>query len=643
MRFQIKYANALPIIYDRDPSWKELAIYFAENGYDPLYVYKNGYISYVVTFQDFSMKAINTSLNRGFIKAYSENIQDTDIEKAFLEDLDAERIIYLKDGKVICEVNALIELSLQNSIAKNLMALRYVRIFHDELSAYIEHFSSILVLSEYDVFDYLQTQFSEKHMVYAGSIEQALSIVKEQNIDICFDFLFNKKFRKILVPEIKNVVDFCKVITPIALRKLIDLADKRDVSLLFYKLPRFQDLSCLHEREEDNFQNRKTIGQLISDNTYLDLFIREDNEREYLRNKEYHSSQRLDNGYCFVMDEVTSNGLNVHNGIRNNGYNECEGSIVNFYGPCTAYGFLVEDQLTVPGIIRRYAMEEGKSIQTHNRAGIHGDNELNSIMEALMVPVATGDMHVFLDVLEDLPYDSYPKITLVKDWFNTEKTIEEVQFLDFPGHCNTDANKIMAHHIFEELLNRYQCEEGETTIRKPLLTDTLDPLENISITHASFVKQRRMLNKYNIDKDRIGTIAALVITGKEDLLFGKELVNDCLLQCDFLYVFFINTNVKRIDENKKLYDYICLLSQKKTQVIMLEYFFFVDRYCAAEGDRCECMEQALFTQRAFFKLINDELRVNTYFYRAGRNVNNYNEFLQLACYDLDCNLRIIEV
>lgn len=55
------------------------------------------------------------------------------------------------------------------------------------------------------------------------------------------------------------------------------------------------------------------------------------------------------------------------------------------------------------------------------------------------------------------------------------------------------------------------------------------------------------------------------------------------------------------------------------------------------------MEQALFTQRAFFKLINDELRVNTYFYRAGRNVNNYNEFLQLACYDLDCNLRIIEV
>lgn len=76
-------------------------------------------------------------------------------------------------------------------------------------------------------------------------------------------------------------------------------------------------------------------------------------------------------------------------------------------------------------------IEAGKSIRTHNRAGIHGDNELNSIMEALMVPVTNGDMHVFLDVLEDLPYDSYPQITFVKDWFNTEKTIGEVQFLDF--------------------------------------------------------------------------------------------------------------------------------------------------------------------------------------------------------------------
>lgn len=643
MRYQIKYTDSLPTIYDKDPSWEELAIHFAENGYDPLYVYKNGNISYVVTFQDFSMRTINTNLNRGFIKTYSDNIQNSDIEKAFLENLDAERISYIKDGKVVCEVNALIELSLQNSIAKNLMALRYVKIFYSELSAYLEQFGSILILAEYDVFTYLQTLFAEKNMVHAGSIEQALWIVKEQHIDICFDFMLNKKFRMVLVPEINNVVDLCKVITPAALRKIIDLAGKRDVSLLFYKLPRFQDLSCLHEREEDNFQNQKTIGQLISDNTYLNLFTREEDQKEYLLNKEFHASQRLDNGYCFVMDEVTSHSLNVHNGIRNNGYNDCEGCIANFYGPCTAYGFLVEDQLTVPGIIRRYAMEEGKSIQTHNRAGIHGDNELNSIMEALMVPVTNGDMHVFLDVLEDLPYDCYPQITFVKDWFNEEKTIEEVQFLDFPGHCNTDANKIMAQHIFEDLLNRHQCEEGEIATRKPLLADSFDPLENISITHASFVKQRRVLDKYSIDKDRNGTIAVLVITGKEEMRLGKKLVNDCLLQCDFLYVLFVNANVKSIDENKKLYEYVCSLDFGKVKGIPLEYFFYVNRYCATKDSRYECMEQALFTQRAFFKLINDELCANTYFYHDGISDDYYNDILKLASTEQDCNLRIIKV
>ena len=68
MRFQIRYADSLSIIYDKDPSWKDLAVHFAENGYDPLYVYKNGFISYVVTFQDFSMKKINTDLKRAFIK-----------------------------------------------------------------------------------------------------------------------------------------------------------------------------------------------------------------------------------------------------------------------------------------------------------------------------------------------------------------------------------------------------------------------------------------------------------------------------------------------------------------------------------------------------------------------------------------------
>ena len=641
MRYQIKYEDAVSIIYDKDPSWEELAIHFATYGYDPLYVYKNEKISYVITFQDFSMRKINTSLNRQFIKEYTDNIQALDIEKAFLEDLDVERIIYLRDEKVVCEANALIELALQNSIAKNLMALRYVKIFYKELSEYLGKYDSILILSEYEVYSYLKTIFDDKNMLHAGSAEQAIAILKEQPIDICFDFLLTKKFRMVLAPEIKNVVDLCKVLTPAALCKLIDLAEKRGISLFFYKLPRFQELSCLHEREEKNFHNRRTIGQLISDNSYLDLFTKDEKNKIYLREKEFHASQRLDNGYCFVMDEASVQGLNVHKGIRNNGFSECVGSAANFYGPCTTYGFLVEDTLTVPGMVQQYSLKEGKGIQTYNRAGIHGDNELNSIMEALMVPVINGDSHIFLDVLEDLPYGYYPQITFVKDWFNKEKSNEDVQFLDFPGHCNADANKIMANHIFEDLMNRNQCQKRNTDIRRSLLTDSFDPIENINITHVSFVKQRRIISKYSIDKHRKGTVAALVITGKENLQSGKKLIEDCLVQCDFLYVLFVNANVQRLGDNRMLYEYVHSLDSKRVVGIPLEYFFYVGRYFSVSNNMSECKEQILFVQRALFRLISDELCANTYFYRDWYE-SYYKDILENVS-NTQGNLRLIKV
>lgn len=45
--------------------------------------------------------------------------------------------------------------------------------------------------------------------------------------------------------------------------------------------------------------------------------------------KDYHASQRLDNGYCFVMDESNNSKLQVHDGVRLNGTKEIKG--VNAY------------------------------------------------------------------------------------------------------------------------------------------------------------------------------------------------------------------------------------------------------------------------------------------------------------------------
>lgn len=625
MRYQIKYETYLDIINDKDPSWEEIATHFAMYGYDPLYVYKKSKLCYVITFQDFLMRKINTSLERGFIYKYTDFLTNADIEKAFLNDLDAERIVYVQNDKVVCEVNALIELALQNSIARNLMSLRYVKIFHQEMLEYLDKYQGIMILSDYNVYNYLQDVIKEKHMLHAENVEEAVAIARGKKVDICFDFLLTKKFRTILAPQINNVVDLCKVLTPFALHKLVSKAKDRGVSLLFYKLPRFQDLSCLHELEKRNSKSRTTIGQLIRDELYLDLFAEDERNKLYLRNKRFHSAQRLDNGYCFVMDEAVDNGINVHNGIRENGCREITGRIANFYGPCTTYGLFVENELTVPGMIQKYALENDKNIQLHNRAGIHGDNELNSIMEALMVPVTNGDIHVFLDVLEDLPYDSYPKITFVKNWFNEKKSINEVQFLDFPGHCNANANRIMAQYISKDLFEKDFCGKIDPGSRQPLLDNEYDLTESIPFTHVSFVKQCRINKKKLTERNIKGVIGAVVITGEEDLQYGKCLIDSCLLQCDLLYVFFVNANIFRISDNKQLNDYVSTLDSKKIVGIPLEYFFYAKRYF----DMSECEEKIRFTQNMFFYLIRNELDVTKYFFHDRCLVYNKDFFEEI--------------
>ena len=631
MRYQIRYENSLTIIHDIDPSWEVIAKHFAKNGYDPLYVYKSGILSYIITFEDFTNQRINNSLKRSFINNYNNGLKRNDIEKTFLSDLDAERLVYLEDGKVVCEVNALIELPLQNSVSKNLMALRYVRFFHNEFENYLEQYKSILILSNIDVFEFWKSQFPSLNLHFAICIEDAYLIMKDKEVSVVFDFIYNKKIRKSMQLDLLNVVDLCKVLTKFALEKIKCLSEKRGVSLYFYKLPRFQDLTCLHTYEEDNFQNRKSIGQLIGNECYLEAFTRSEQEKMYLKQKKYHSSQRLDNGYCFVMDESSDCNLKVHNGIRLNEFdNEKRARGCNFYGPCTAYGFLVEDKLTVPSLVQRYAKENGINLQTFNRAGIHGDNELNSIMEALSVPVARGDAHIFLDVLEDLPNEMYPHFCLVKNWFNDKKSTGDVQLLDFPGHCNSDANKIMAQYIYDDVKDMCITTLSETEERYPLLEETFDPFELLPITHSSYIKQRRIIRTLERKRQTKGKIGAMIAPDNFEKECSISYVKQCIRKCDYLYVFFLNVNIESVEISRNIYDEISKMDHDKIHIIPLEHFFNVARYL--DSNQCveECFEQAVFTEKAFLKLIQEELQVNIRFCPDAKAFNRWNEVVSDA-------------
>lgn len=622
MRYQIIFENDLHIFRDYSPSIEEIALHFANYGYDPIYIYRNNLFDSVITFEDFQRKQFVPGYDRNFIMEYTRTLNNQKIEQDFCSNLNSDRLIYVSAGRVICEVNALIELPIQNSIAKNLMSLRYVDFFIPELQQYFDGVKSVLIISSEDIFSYLSTRFPKVNFIYADNYNIANYIIEREVVDVVFDFVYNKKIRTIIQLSHPNVVEFCKLLTPFALDRLVEYSSKRGISLHFYKLPRYDDLTCLNSKEIENSKVRKSLGELIQNPEYIKDFVRSEDEYYYLKKKHYHSAQRLDNGFCFIMDESRNKEQQVHDGIRMNGKGEkSTGHIYNFYGPCTAYGFLVRDELTVSALVEKYAVVDGIDIRTHNRAGIHGDNELNSIMEAMSVPVAPGDAHVFLDVLEDLPVDNYPNFCFVKEWFNVRKSQSEVQFMDFPGHCNSDSNRIMAAYIYEDIKRiEMKIDKGESK-REPLISYNFDDFDILSISHSSYIKQKKIIQKKLGNKHFCGQIGVAIIPDNMSCNQVSTYLQGCIKECDFLYVLFPNANIEVVETQKRIYD--ACEEIKNVVNISLEYFFDVMRYK-------DCDDRAIYTERALNDLCERYLKANVRFLIDCTDYKWWNKIVFLA-------------
>lgn len=635
MRYQIIFENDLHIFHDYLPSIEEMALHFANYGYDPIYIYRNNQFDTVITFEDFQRKQCVFGHDRNFIMEYNQALTKQKIEQDFCSNLDSDRLIYVSAGRVICEVNALIELPIQNSIAKNLMSLRYVDFFTSELQQYFDGAKSVLIISCEDIFTFFCTRFPKVNFIYADNYNSANRVIASEDVDVVFDFVYNKKIRKIIQFSHPNVVEFCKLLTPFALDRLVKCSSERGVSLCFYKLPRYDDLTCLNSKEIENSKVRKSLGELIQNPEYVKDFVRSEDEYYYLKNKHYHSAQRLDNGYCFIMDESINTEQQVHDGIRMNGKGEKRtGHIYNFYGPCTAYGFLVRDELAVPALIEKCAEVDGIDIRTHNRAGIHGDNELNSIMEALSVPVAPGDSHVFLDVLEDLPVENYPNFCFVKEWFNARKSMSDVQFMDFPGHCNSDSNRIMADYIYNDIKRiETEVDKGESK-RYPLISYNFDDFDILSISHSSYIKQKRIIQKKVENKHTFGQIGVTVITDNMSCNQASDYLQRCTKECDFLYILLPNANIEVVENQKCLYDICEKIDNAVT--IPLEYFFDVMRYK-------DCDSRAIYTERVLNDLCERYLKANVRFLIDCTDYERWNRIVLLAENRKNMRLREIKV
>ena len=446
-------------------STERIANHFAENGYDFLYVYKKGIFFNVIKFSDFLSGKLFENNNKKFIQHFTKFKNLLEVDAFFEDNPEVERLVLIDSKDVVCEFNPLIELPLQNNVAKNLMALRYVKFFRNEIVQYLSTFSKILVIARKYTASFIVELLPEIKFDFVDKLKENEVDNKFSDSDLILDFYYGKKLRKILNFNFE-VKDFCVIVEKIAITKLINYCAKNDVTLKFYKLQHYEGLNCLHPLESENLKNRKNFSQLLSDQNYIDKFATNDFERDYIRKRRFFCSPRLDNGYCFTQTDCQTEGLIVTNGLRNSFEDFNKDCIIHFYGPCTTFGILTPDSETVTSYLNEMFRKVNYDCSAINHGGLHGNNVLNSVMSALNTPVKKGDMLILLDVLNDFPNDFYPNLIEINDWFNSKKKKSDLMFFDFPGHCNSAANKIIAEGIFEDLnlqsIKKFQNKEKFT-------------------------------------------------------------------------------------------------------------------------------------------------------------------------------------
>lgn len=617
MPYQIKYKNELNILDESDLTSIRIANHFAKNGYENLYLKHNDKISGIVTFEDFLRGEIIAGTDREFVRSINEVRNKQMIADIFIDYPYIDRVSVIDEGNLICEIDGLVELPLQNGLSKNLVALRYIDIVKEELTEELQKYKKILVIAADDICIFLEKSFPEISFNKTRDVSLLLNADACGEYDLVLDFVYSRNIRKTLGITSEKIISFSKLVTKPILRKLRTYCDKHKVHTRFYRLQSYEELTCLNSEEYKNSVNQTKAGIVLKNPSYMSQYKATDDEKEFLRKRLYHASVRIDNGYCFVQDDCNDSMHQVKGGIRNTSFapETPDGPRVYIYGPCTIYGFLTPDDKTVASVIQKKAVEDNVILRVENRAGIHGYNELNAFVSALNTPVKSGDVLIFYDTLDDLDIDEYPNAVEAYKWFNEEKPKEETWFLDFPGHCNHLSNELIAKHIYSDIKKDTSATIiPATKDRKSYIDGRFDRMKLLKMTHAACIE---FYNKYSGEaflNNDYADIGAIVVMDHYNLQQSLELAGRALKKCDALYILKYNMDVDNIEQNADLFNEPDMtIDGKPTKTMRLGYYFYTARYMIQPMNAVHNHQEYEFIERVLSRCILKEMGVNIRF------------------------------
>ena len=643
MYFEVIHKDFLNLLDYKELTVEKAVAHFAANGYDPLYITKDLKFFDVLTLKDFRRFGLKKT-NKSYIRQIETFKNMLDIEKFFYFNTEAERLVILKGEEIFCEVNLMTEPPLINNIMKNLLALRFFKLYCKELKFEAFDNKKIFLFADSRIKEYFLTLFPYASVENTTDIG-IIKLIDRNNYDFVFDFHFGRGLLKVL-EVLEYVDDFYTIIESYALKILIKYVTEKRVLLMFYKIPRSQELLSLTDEEKNNFMSKISISQLAADEEFLKKFAPSKKDRIFIQKRKFTNSLRIDNGYFIFQSDCCDTDINIKNGIRKNIYfTGMEKFSAHIFGPCTVFGMLVTDKETIDSQISKMCILNDMKIAVHNHGGLHGDNFLNSIIYALNTYVSENDVIIFLDFLDDFDSKIFPNMIETYELFNKNKSYSEIMFFDSPEHCNAKGNKIFADKIFADLKDFYKDMSFDKAKRNLQINrgNQIDS-NDLYCTHSAAIKFEKQLLKIQKNDLSVANIGCLLLRGRNFEQLKIDYLRKIFSFCDFLYIFVSC----EIEENFFLENIFSnlekILDNESICVVKADHFFCHMRFNTTDYSEEYVEDFVTVAEKIFCLGVKKFLNVNVRFFLEHEKdpiLKLFDEYATFICKEYHINIEYI--
>lgn len=191
LQYQIHFFNDLCVINNRHPRIEEIAEHFSNNGYRPLYVLENDLLKYVITFEDFVCSSINETIDRDFVFQEKEVLSRDNVINILKRHPNIDFLVVIDNGKLCYEVDSLVLLPYQNGTLKNLLALRYLKLFSSDFYDYMKEYKNVLIIANDTVVEYFRLVVPNLRFDFICKDDFNLNPSIVEKYDIVLDFVYN--------------------------------------------------------------------------------------------------------------------------------------------------------------------------------------------------------------------------------------------------------------------------------------------------------------------------------------------------------------------------------------------------------------------------------------------------------------------